>query len=54
MSAMLRKRRRAVKMSPVAMGQGTKSLRDSPLKRGPIRGRSTKGEIIDSGHVCLS
>src|SRR5262245_61533760 len=29
MSAMPRKRRRAVKMSPVAMGQCTKSLRDS-------------------------
>jgi hypothetical protein len=36
-------------------GQSTKSLRDSPLKRGGLaEGAVTKGEIVDSGHVGLS
>ena len=38
----------------VAMGQGTKSLRDSPLRGGLPQSAVTKGEIVDSGHVGLS
>ena len=44
--------------SPAAVasetGQGTKSLRDSPLRGGLPARAVTKGEIVDSGHVGLS
>ena len=35
-------------------GHGTKSLRDSPLKRGLTARAVTKGEIVDSGPGGLS
>jgi hypothetical protein len=37
-----------------ASGQCTKSLRDSPLTRGPAARTVTKGEIVDSGLDGLS
>jgi hypothetical protein len=37
-----------------ATGQGTKSLRDSPLRGGLPARAVTKGEIVDSGRRALS
>jgi len=37
-----------------AIGQSTKSLRDSPLRGGLPARAVTKGEIVDSGRRALS